>query len=65
MITISLILSIICAVIVLGLLFQIIGILAAKFGVDPIWIKLIWLVIAIGVVIWAFGLFGISQPIIK
>lgn len=65
MITISLILSIILAVIVLLLLFQIVTLLASKFGLDPVWVKLIWLVVAIIVVIWAFGLFGISQPIVK
>lgn len=65
MISGALILSIILAAIVLVLLFQIVQILASKFGLDPIWVKLIWLVVAIMVVIWAFGLFGISQPIIR
>jgi hypothetical protein len=53
------------AVIVLVILFQIIGIVSSKLGLDPIWVKVIWLVVLLITVIWAFGLFGVTQPIIK
>lgn len=65
MISLSMILSIILAAIVLFLLWQIVTKLAAKFGVDPFWLNIIYLVILIFVIIWAFGLFGISQPIVR
>ena len=65
MITISALLSIVLALIVLGLLWLIVQALAQKFGVDAFWWRIIYLVICINVVIWAFGLFGITQPIIR
>lgn len=65
MITISAILTIILVAIVMYILFQIIGTVAAKLGIDAVWIKVIWLVVLLVVVIWAFSLFGISQPIIR
>ena len=65
MITISTILTVILAVIVLVILFKIIGILSAKLGLDQTWVYLIWLVVLLLVVVWAFSLFGVSQPIIR
>jgi hypothetical protein len=65
MITISTLLSIVLAVIVLGLLWMIVQMLASKFGVEQFWLRIIYLIICIFVVIWAFGLFGITQPLVK
>ena len=65
MITISALLSIVLACIVLGLLWLIVQAIATKFGVDKFWLRIIYLIICIVVVIWAFNLFGISQPFIK
>lgn len=65
MITISTILSIVLALIVLGILWMIVQMVATKFGFDQFWLRIIYLVICILVVIWAFSLFGITQPLIK
>jgi hypothetical protein len=65
MITISALLSIVLALIVLGLLWLIVQALAGKFGIDAFWLRIVYLIICIIIVIWAFGLFGITQPIIK
>lgn len=65
MITISALLSIVLACIVLGLVWLIVQALAGKFGLDAFWLRIIYLIICIVVVIWAFSLFGISQPIVR
>jgi hypothetical protein len=65
MITISALLSIVLACIVLGILWLIVKALAGKFGLDPFWLRIIYLIVCLVVVIWAFGLFGISQPLVK
>lgn len=65
MITISTLLSIVLACIVLGLLWMIVQALASKFGVEQFWLRIIYLIICIFVVIWAFSLFGITQPLVK
>lgn len=65
MITISALLSIVLACIVLGLVWLIVQALAGKFGVDAFWLRIIYLIICIFVVIYCFGLLGVTQPIIK
>jgi cell division protein FtsX len=65
MITISAILSIILAGIVLWILWSIVQKIAAKFGIDAVLVQIVWLVILLIAVIWAFGLFGIKQPIVQ
>lgn len=65
MITITGILTIILVVIVLVILFKILGLLSAKLGIDQTWVTIIYWVLVLVVVIWAFGAFGITQPIIR
>lgn len=65
MITISTILTVILAAIVISILWIIAKRLATKFGVDQFWLGIIGLVLTLIVVIWAFGLFGVTQPIVK
>ncbi len=65
MITVSLLLTILLAVIVFIILFQIINLLAAKLGIDPVWVKVAYLIALLLVIIWIFSLAGISQPILK
>jgi hypothetical protein len=65
MITVSAILGIVLVAIVLVILFKILGLVSAKLGIDQTWITIIYLVVVLLVVIWAFGMFGITQPIIR
>jgi len=65
MITSTAIVSIVLALIVVGILWAIVQKLAVKFGLDQLWIQIIGLVVLLLLVIWAFGLFGISQPIVR
>lgn len=65
MITISTILMIVLAVIVLVILFQILNLIAAKLGLDAVWVRIGYLILLLVAVIWAFGLFGVTQPLIK
>lgn len=65
MITISTILTIILIVIVLVVLFKLYRLIAAALGVPEPWGQIIYWVMVLIVVIWAFGFFGITQPIIR
>jgi hypothetical protein len=65
MITISMILSIVLALIVVGILWLIVQKVSVKFGLDQVWIQILGLIILLALVIWAFGLFGVSQPIVR
>lgn len=65
MITISSILSVVLVCIVLWILYMIVTALSAKLGLDGVWVRILWLVVLLIVVIWSFSLFGIYQPIIR
>ena len=65
MITISAILSIILAAIVIFILWTIVQKLAVKFGLDQTWLQILGLVVLLVVVIWAFGLFGVTQSLVR
>ena len=65
MITFTTLLTVLLAAIVFIILFQIINLIAAKLGLDAVWVKIIYLIALLIVVIWAFGLFGVTQPIIR
>lgn len=58
-------LSIVLTLIVLGILWMIVRLIATKFGVDQTWLTVIYLIICLVVVLWAFGLFGITQPLVR
>lgn len=65
MITVSLILTIILVVIVLVVLFKLLSLIASALNVPPIWVQIAYWLIVLLVVIWLFGLFGVTQPIIR
>ena len=65
MITISTILTIFLIVIVLVILFRLLNLIAGALSLPPVWMQIIYWVLVLIVVIWAFGLFGITQPLVK
>lgn len=65
MITISTILSIVLIVIVLVILFKLLTLIAGALNLPPVWVQIGYWILVLIVVLWAFGLLGISQPIIK
>lgn len=65
MITISSILTLILIAIVLVILFKLYKLIAAAVGIPEPWGQIIYWILVLLVVIWAFGFFGITQPIIR
>lgn len=65
MITISMILTIIAIAVVLWILFRLLGLITAAVGIPAPWGMIIYWVIVLIVVVWAFGALGIMQPIVK
>jgi len=65
MITISTILTIILIVIVLIILFKLYKLIAAALHIPEPWGQILYWVLVLIVVIWAFGFFGIMQPIVR
>lgn len=65
MITVGAILSVILLVVVFVILWAIAQKLAAALNIPPLWVQIAYLVLLLIAVIWAFGLFGISQPLVR
>lgn len=65
MITIPMILTIILIVIVLVILFKLLGLISSALNVPAPWAQIIYWVLVLIVVIWAFGFFGITQPLVR
>ena len=65
MITISAILTIVLIVIVLAILFKFLGLISGALGIPAPWAQIIYWIIVLIVVIWAFGFFGVTQPIVR
>lgn len=65
MITFSLILTIVLAVIVLAVLFKLLNLIAGALGVPAVWVQIVYWLIVLFVVLWVFGLFGVGQPFIR
>jgi len=65
MFTVSAILGVILLIIVFAILWALAKLLAGVLGVPPVWMQIAWLVLLLIAVIWAFGVFGITQPLVR
>jgi membrane protease YdiL (CAAX protease family) len=65
MITVGTILTIVLIVIVLVILFKLLNLISSALNIPAPWAQIIYWILVLIVVIWAFGFFGITQPIVK
>lgn len=65
MITISSILTIVLVAIVLVILFKLLNLIASALNIPSPWVQIIYWVLVLICVIWAFGAFGVTQPLIR
>ncbi len=65
MFSIAGILTVVLIVIVLVILFKLLGLIESALGIPAPWATIIYWIIVLIAVIWAFGFFGITQPLVR